>query len=67
MLMAFAITDHKNVGAVPHWAIPPMVGAVVLGLVLSFEYNCGAALNPARDFGPRLFTAMAGWGMKVFR
>lgn len=67
VLIAFAVTDHKNAGATPHWAIPPTVGSVVVGLVLSYEYNCGAALNPARDFGPRLFTAIAGWGAAVFR
>jgi len=67
VLIAFAVTDHKNVAAVPHWAIPPTVGTVVVALVLGYEYNCGAALNPARDFGPRLFTAIAGWGATVFR
>jgi len=28
--------------------------------------NSGCAMNPARDLGPRLFTAIAGWGMEVF-
>jgi glycerol uptake facilitator-like aquaporin len=67
LLTAFAITDEKNIGAAPNWAIPPMIGLVIVALVMSYQYNCGAALNPARDFGPRLFTAIAGWGSKVFQ
>ena len=33
---------------------------------LSFGFNAGYAINPARDFSPRLFTLIAGWGTETF-
>lgn len=42
------------------------VGFVVLVIGLSMGFNSGYAVNPARDLGPRLFTAIAGWGSEVF-
>uniref|UniRef100_A0A8B9CFS1 Aquaporin-3 n=1 Tax=Anser brachyrhynchus TaxID=132585 RepID=A0A8B9CFS1_9AVES len=42
------------------------VGFVVLVIGTSMGFNSGYAVNPARDFGPRLFTAIAGWGSEVF-
>ena len=42
------------------------VGLVVLVIGLSMGFNSGYAVNPARDLGPRLFTALAGWGSGVF-
>ena len=45
---------------------PVVIGAVVFLIGMTFGFNAGYAINPARDFGPRLFTALAGWGNGVF-
>ncbi|SAM07273.1 hypothetical protein [Absidia glauca] len=38
----------------------------IVSISLSLGYTSGFSLNPARDFGPRLFIALAGWGSDVF-
>jgi glycerol uptake facilitator-like aquaporin len=35
-------------------------------ICMGFGLNAGNAMNPARDFGPRLFSAFAGYGQGVF-
>jgi MIP family channel proteins len=59
------ITDARNFGA-PKYLAPFYVGALVVLIGMTFGYNAGYAINPARDFGPRLFTYFAGWGKDVF-
>ena len=46
---------------------PLIIGLLVAVIGMSFGFNAGYAINPARDFGPRLFTAVGGWGREVFR
>lgn len=66
LLIISAVTDPKNM-AVPKGLIPLAIGVTDLSvMIFAFGYNCGAPLNPARDFSPRVFTAMAGWGSAVF-
>ena len=36
--------------------VPLFVGLTVLAIGVCFGFNCGYAINPARDFAPRLFT-----------
>ncbi|GLD68242.1 aquaporin-3-like protein [Lates japonicus] len=60
-----AIVDPYN-NPVPQGLEAFTVGFVVLVIGLSMGFNSGYAVNPARDLGPRLFTAMAGWGSGVF-
>lgn len=62
----FGIVDTRN-AAPPAWLVPVVVGLLVVGIGAAFGFNSGYAINPARDFGPRLFTAVAGWGPEVFR
>jgi len=65
MLGIFAISDRRNAG--PAAGGPVLVAGLVAVIGMSFGHNAGYAINPARDFGPRLFTALAGWGGDVFR
>ncbi|KAJ8363467.1 hypothetical protein SKAU_G00122980 [Synaphobranchus kaupii] len=60
-----AIVDPYN-NPIPRGLEAFTVGFVVLVIGLSMGFNSGYAVNPARDLGPRLFTALAGWGKEVF-
>jgi MIP family channel proteins len=62
----FGITDSRNSPA-PAGLAPVVVGMLVVLIGATFGFNSGYAINPARDFGPRLFTFVAGWGGEVFR
>lgn len=59
LLLVLAITDELNAPAA-HLA-PLMIGLVVVAIGMSFGGMHGYAINPARDFGPRLFTVVAGF------
>jgi MIP family channel proteins len=65
MLLIFALTDRKNNSPKENFA-PLFVGAAVVLIGMTFGYNAGYAINPARDLAPRLFTYLAGWGSEVF-
>lgn len=60
LLLIFAITDEFNNPPGPALT-PLMIGLVVVAIGVSFGGMHGYAINPARDFGPRLFTAVAGF------
>jgi glycerol uptake facilitator protein len=60
LLMIFAITDERNTPPGANMT-PLMVGLIVVVIGMAFGGMHGYAINPARDFGPRLFTVFAGF------
>jgi len=60
MLLIFAITDEFNAPPGSN-LVPLMIGLVVVAIGMSFGGMHGYPINPARDFGPRLFAVVAGF------
>ncbi|MDX1947226.1 MAG: aquaporin [Pirellulaceae bacterium] len=61
-LVVFALTDSRNPGAPPSYLAPVFIGLTVAALISIIAPLTQACFNPARDFGPRLFAFLAGWG-----
>ncbi|MFD5746441.1 MIP/aquaporin family protein [Streptomyces sp. NPDC127033] len=61
LLLICALIDTKNLAPGSNLG-PFLTGLVVFAIGLTFGTNAGYAINPARDFGPRLFTFFEGWG-----
>ena len=64
VLGIFAITEPRNSAAPPHGAL--MVGLLVATIGACAGYLEAWPINPARDFGPRLFCFLNGWGAQAF-
>jgi glycerol uptake facilitator protein len=56
-----ALSDRRNLAPKANLT-PWLVGLAVAAIGMSYGANAGYAINPARDFGPRLFAAISGWG-----
>ena len=65
VLVVFALSDSRNMAPQSNLG-PIVVGLLVVAIGMAYGLNAGYAVNPARDFGPRMFTALAGWGGEVF-
>jgi glycerol uptake facilitator protein len=61
LAFVFAVVDEVNQPVRANLA-PVVVGFIVVAVGISFGANAGYAINPARDFGPRVFAWFAGWG-----
>lgn len=51
VVIILAVTDSKNM-KVPSGLVPLLIGLGLTSIHLSFAYNAGCAVNPARDFSP---------------
>ncbi|MBX6342583.1 MAG: aquaporin, partial [Thermomicrobiaceae bacterium] len=65
VMLIFAVVDTLNQAPKANLA-PFIVGLIVAAIGMSYGANAGYAINPARDFGPRLFAWVAGWGSNAF-
>ncbi|MCX7520953.1 MIP family channel protein [Microbacterium sp. STN6] len=61
VMVLVAVIDMRNTAVKANLG-PLIVGFIVAAIGMSFGANAGYAINPARDFGPRLFAWIAGWG-----
>ncbi|KAJ3099734.1 hypothetical protein HDU96_010583 [Phlyctochytrium bullatum] len=59
--LAFAVTDPGNKAIHRKEIAPMMIGLTLTLLICLFAPLTQACFNPARDFGPRLVAALAGW------
>lgn len=60
--VVFALTDERNRGQPAAGQAPIFIGLTVAVLISVIAPLTQACFNPARDFGPRLFASLAGWG-----
>ncbi|GCF09097.1 MIP/aquaporin family protein [Dictyobacter arantiisoli] len=62
--LIFAITDIRN-QPVQANLNPLIIGLLIAAIGASFGLNSGYAINPARDFGPRLWIALVDGGRSL--
>jgi glycerol uptake facilitator protein len=61
LLLIMACTDVLNSAPKANLA-PLIIGLIVVAIGMSFGTDAGYAINPARDFGPRLASFVTGYG-----
>jgi glycerol uptake facilitator len=58
----FSLTEGCNVGRPDDSLVPIFIGLAVTLIISILAPLTQAGLNPARDFSPRMFSMLAGWG-----
>ncbi|MFG1817952.1 MIP/aquaporin family protein [Kribbella sp. NPDC049174] len=61
MMVILAIVDLRNTAPMANLG-PFMIGLLVVGIGMAWGTLAGYAINPARDFGPRLASYLTGYG-----
>ncbi|PKH23624.1 aquaporin [Enterobacterales bacterium CwR94] len=65
MSLIMALTDDGN--GLPRGPLAPLLIGLLIAIIgASMGPLTGFALNPARDFGPKVFAWLAGWGDVAF-
>jgi glycerol uptake facilitator protein len=61
LFLVYAVTDARNTAPIGNLA-PVVVGFIVVAIGMAWGTDAGYAINPARDFGPRLASFVTGYG-----
>jgi glycerol uptake facilitator protein len=61
LFLVVAITDIRNSSPAANLA-PVVIGLLVVAIGMAWGSDAGYAINPARDFGPRLASFLTGYG-----
>ncbi len=60
VFVIFALTHPRNRGPLSN-LVPLVIGLLVVAIGMAWGANAGYAINPARDFGPRLASFITGY------
>ncbi|MGY1854815.1 MIP/aquaporin family protein [Modestobacter sp. SYSU DS0290] len=61
LFLVLAVTDLRNTAPGVNMG-PFVIGLIVVAIGMAWGTNAGYAINPARDFGPRLVSYLTGYG-----
>ena len=62
LIIGILISTDKRNGPASPCLVPLALFFTILGIGLGLGLETGWAVNPARDLGPRILTAMVGYG-----
>ncbi|MFI9597126.1 MIP/aquaporin family protein [Nonomuraea sp. NPDC052265] len=60
MFVLFALSDSHNLAPSANLS-PVVIGLLIVGIGMAWGADAGYAINPARDFGPRLASFLTGY------